>query len=52
MLDRTKAPKTHQINSLELPKPDIFYLDNGIPVYVTNLGTQEVVRMEMVFYAG
>ena len=52
MLDRTKAPRIHQINSLELPKPDIFYLDNGIPVYVTNLGTQEVVRMEMVFYAG
>ncbi|WP_282777363.1 M16 family metallopeptidase [Phaeodactylibacter xiamenensis] len=35
-----------------MPKPEIFHLDNGIPVYVTNMGTQDVIRMELVFFAG
>ena len=52
MPNRTQAPPIKQIHALQLPKPERYTLDNGIPVYVTNLGTQNVVRMELVFYAG
>lgn len=52
MPDRHIAPPIHPIGHLELPAPDILHLDNGIPVYVTNLGTQEVSRLEVLFHAG
>ncbi|MCB0634762.1 MAG: insulinase family protein [Lewinella sp.] len=52
MLDRTQPPYIHTIDHLELPMPDIVHLDNGIPVYVTSMGTQDVIRLEIVFDAG
>ena len=52
MPDRSQPPVIKDIQTLHLPKPEIFHLDNGIPVYVTNMGTQEVIRMELVFFAG
>lgn len=52
MLDRTIAPSLKEISSLQLPKPEIIHLDNGIPVYITRMGTQPVVKMELVFQAG
>ena len=52
MLNRTVAPPLREITSLHLPKPEIIHLDNGIPVYITRMGTQPVVRMELVFEAG
>ena len=36
-----------------LLKPyDHFVLDNGIHVYSVNAGAQEVIQLEMVYYAG
>ena len=52
MPNRTIAPLLREITSLQLPKPEIIHLDNGIPVYITRMGTQPVVRMELVFEAG
>lgn len=52
MPDRSQPPVIKDIQTLHLPKPEIFHLDNGTPVYVTNMGTQEVIRMELVFFAG
>ncbi len=52
MPDRSQPPVIKDIQTLHLPKPEIFHLDNGIPVYVTNMGTQDVIRMELVFFAG
>ena len=49
---RSKAPKIQEINSLSIPLPTIYRLDNGIPVYILNMGTQEVVKLEAVFWAG
>ena len=37
---------------LELKPYQHFSLDNGVPVYSINAGAQEVVQIEMVFYAG
>jgi len=38
--------------ALALKSYDHFELDNGIPVYTVHAGAQEVVQIEMVFYAG
>lgn len=37
---------------LELKPCEKFVLDNGIPVYAVNAGAQDVLQIEMVFYAG
>lgn len=52
MLDRTQPPLIHEINRLVLPPVQTFTLDNGIPVYVVNMGTQEVLKLEVIFNAG
>ncbi len=52
MLDRTQSPVVHNIEKLALPSIPIITLDNGIPVYVVNMGTQEVLKVELIFNAG
>jgi predicted Zn-dependent peptidase len=37
---------------LELKPYEKFTLDNGVPVYAVNAGAEEVMLMEMVFFAG
>lgn len=37
---------------LHLKPYDHFTLNNGVPVYTVDAGAQEVMQMEMVFYAG
>ncbi len=38
--------------NLRLKPYDHYLLDNGIPVYEINAGAQEVLQIELVFYAG
>ena len=54
MLNRTIAPPIKDAIEFNLQlKPYTFFeLDNGVPVYTVDAGTQEVFQMEMVFYAG
>lgn len=52
MPNRTIAPPLREITNLHLPKPEIIHLDNGIPVHIIRMGTQPVVKMELVFQAG
>ena len=52
MLDRSKPPLIKVIDQLNLPKTEKHQLDNGIPVYEVNLGTQQVVKVEFIFSAG
>ncbi len=54
MLNRTQAPPiTDATNfNLTLKAYEYFELDNGIPVYAINAGAQDVLQIEMVFYAG
>ncbi len=51
-MNRKLAPPVHPIQNLRLPRPVIHTLDNGVQVYETSMGTQDVVRLEIVFYAG
>jgi zinc protease len=52
MLNRKKQPPIYEVKDLKLPPIQHIYLDNQIPVYVINLGLQEVVKVEVVFHAG
>ncbi|HMQ47641.1 MAG TPA: pitrilysin family protein [Saprospiraceae bacterium] len=53
MLDRSMAPAFRQVGKLQLPK-NIHQkvLSCGIPLTEVNLGTQDVVRLEVVFTVG
>jgi predicted Zn-dependent peptidase len=51
-IDRTLAPALQQIEKIELIQPQKYELHNGIPVYVVNAGTQELVKIEFIFKAG
>lgn len=52
MLDRSKAPEFQTIDHVEIQEAKSFTLDNGIPVYVLDAGSQELTRIEFVFKAG
>ncbi len=54
MLNRTIAPPIIDATDFNLIlKPyELFTLDNGLSVYAINTDAQEVLQMEMVFYAG
>ncbi|MEM0994010.1 MAG: pitrilysin family protein [Bacteroidota bacterium] len=51
-LDRSIAPPIHPVKDLKLPEIFRYRLDNGIQVHELNMGTQEIVKMEIVFLAG
>ncbi len=53
-LNRTEAPKIFDAVEfdLKLKEANKFTLDNGVEVYSIDAGAQEVVMVEMVFYAG
>ncbi len=38
--------------NLQLKPYELFSLDNGIPVYTIDAGAQDVIQLELVFYAG
>lgn len=52
MPDRRIPPLIKQIGQIDLPSPNLYHLDNGIPVYEINKGTQDIVKIEIVFQAG
>ncbi len=45
-------PDIQEVKNLVVPPPDLWYLSNGVPVYETSLGTQEIIKLELVFLAG
>ena len=52
MPNRKIQPPLREIKNLALPKPNIYTLDNGIKVYETNMGTQPILKLEIIFNAG
>ncbi|MCC6724342.1 MAG: insulinase family protein [Saprospiraceae bacterium] len=52
MPNRKKMPRIREVKNLVVPSPDVWHLANGIPVYETNLGTQDILKLELVFFAG
>lgn len=52
IIDRTIAPEFRVINSVHLPDPQTYTLDNGTALHVINIGDQPVIRLECIFEAG
>jgi predicted Zn-dependent peptidase len=54
ILDRTKAPVIQDAVdfNVQLKPYEGFKLDNATPVYTINAGAEEVVMLELVFFAG
>lgn len=54
MLNRKEAPEIKDATefALSLKPYEKYELDNGVPVYAINAGAQDVLQVEMVFYAG
>jgi zinc protease len=52
MLNRLQAPLFNTINSIEVQEAKFQHLENGIPVYTVNGGSQELVRIDFIFPAG
>lgn len=52
MLNRSIPPNIHPIDNLVLTLPQTYMLDCGIPVYVVNMGTQDVVKVDFICQSG
>ncbi|HRD06882.1 MAG TPA: hypothetical protein PK037_04935, partial [Saprospiraceae bacterium] len=44
-----KGPGYKRIEEFAFPKSDKISLSNGIPISLINMGTQEIVRLDIVF---
>lgn len=51
-MNRTLAPEYNPVKKLNLVSPKNITLDNGIPMYYFNAGSQEVLRIEVFLKAG
>lgn len=52
MLDRTKTPAIHALESIGFQKPERIKMPNGIELVTLNAGSEEVVRIDIVFRSG
>jgi zinc protease len=52
MINRKNAPHIQDVQNLQLPVAQYLQLDNGIPVYVLDFPSQEIVKLEAVYFAG
>ena len=52
MLNRTISPAIPQPEKIKIPEPEIVTLEHGVPLFKVNLGTQDVIKVELIFEAG
>jgi predicted Zn-dependent peptidase len=52
MIDRTQAPPFKTLSGIEVLKASKSQLKNGIELYTINAGSQEIIRLELIFKAG
>jgi predicted Zn-dependent peptidase len=52
ILNRQKSPKIQNISKIKMNKAVLKTLSNGLPVYLINSGTQDVMKIEFLFDAG
>jgi zinc protease len=51
-LERKLQPRINPVELLRIPEAGISHLKNGVPVYMINAGTEELMRIEFIFNAG
>jgi len=52
MLDRVTMPQLAVESKIDIIHAQNYSLSNGIPVYFVNAGTQDVIKIEVIFRAG
>jgi predicted Zn-dependent peptidase len=52
MLNRTLTPALLHPEKINIPEPVIHILPGGVPLYIINLGTEPVMKIELLFAAG
>ncbi len=52
MINRKNIPPVHPINNIDIPKPKIIKLKNGISLYIINVGEEDVVRLDILIGGG
>lgn len=52
MPNRKERPPIYPLDQISLPEIQQFDLGNGVEVFVINQGTQEVIKLELLFDAG
>ncbi len=52
MIDRKSPPATSTTTTIPYIHPKMIRLGNGMPLYLMEGGTEDFVKVEMVFYAG
>ncbi len=51
-LNRNTQPEIKLVSKINLHRPEVVHLQNEIPVYLINTGTQDLVKIEFIFNAG
>jgi zinc protease len=51
-LQRNIQPEIQPVKLKSIPEAELFRLNNGIPVFLINAGTEELMRVEFIFNAG
>ncbi len=51
-INRKIKPEIKPVDRIDLYEPEKITLDNGIPVYLINTGTQELIKVDFIFNAG
>ncbi len=51
-MDRTKAPAYKEIEDINFINPKLKKLDNGLEMVIFKTGSQEIVKIELIFEAG
>jgi zinc protease len=51
-LQRSIPPQIRPIELKKLPEAELFTLNNGVPVYFIDAGSEELMRVEFIFDAG
>ncbi|MBN2806658.1 MAG: insulinase family protein [Prolixibacteraceae bacterium] len=52
MINRNNPPEVKQNSQLHFIEPEVWKLSNGIPVWGLNAGSQELVKIDLIFEAG
>lgn len=48
----SSPPPIHPIPDMSLPSPRVYVLGNGVPVHIIHSDNYEVLKMEVIFWAG
>jgi zinc protease len=51
-MDRKAGPEYKSIEKLHIPQSEMYSLSNGVPVWEVNLGSQDILKIEIVHRAG